>query len=222
MRHNTGQRHSGPCHRNPILLVAAARKAGPAVFLAIVVGPIMACGPQSKAMPVPLSSASADAARSAPSSMSCKGGTIVIGPVSRRFVITEISETKTVRGKNDNSFALKLRPIRQITSDVNSWELVDKSAVYSAFLKKVPVAVPLGQASPLAGMSGTITAGGPGVLATFESVERVEAAFTHRCGGSSVSGVVTSWQKPGSALIQCDSKQKPNTDTWKEAVALTC
>ena len=152
----------------------------------------------------------------------CSGGTVAIGPVDRRFVITEISETKRVRGKNDKPFVLALRPVRQITPAVSAGGAVDQAAVYSAFLKKAPIAVPLGQVSPLEGASGAITAGGPGLLVTFESVERVEASFTQRCGSVLTSGVVTAWQKPRSALIQCDSQRKPYTDTWKEAVALAC
>ena len=193
-----------------------------AIVLAVGVSPVMACTSQGHATLTPTSTTPGTDAQLASGPAACKGGTVAVGPISRRFVVTEISDIKLVRGKKDPSFVLKLRPVRRITPAVDAIGAVDKTAVYSAFLKKAPIAMPLGEVSPLEGTSGSITAGGPGALVTFESVERVEASFTQRCGGVAASGVVTSWQKPGSTLIQCDSKQKPNKDVWKEAVALAC
>jgi len=158
---------------------------------------------------------------STPSQAPCKGRTVSLGPLHRRVVVTEISDV--IRSSRGKSFTAGLRPVHTVTPSVDASGAVDTTAVFAEFAEKAgPDIAPLGEASPREGTSGRFTVEAAGAMVTYESVQRVEASFTYRCGNATVSGVVTSWGRPRTGIMQCDDPKQPTAEIVTEVAALAC
>ncbi|MET8152044.1 hypothetical protein ACIBSW_40395 [Actinoplanes sp. NPDC049668] len=100
---------------------------------------------------------------------------------------------------------------------------VDATFVFAEFAKQAgPDVAQIGETSPRADPSGQFNVEGPGAMVVYESVRRVEASFTYRCGGVATSGVVSSWGQSRTGIMQCDSKKPQTADVVKEVTALAC
>ncbi|MEU4218698.1 hypothetical protein [Actinoplanes sp. NPDC026623] len=136
-------------------------------------------------------------------------------------MITEISDVTRVR--RDTPFVTRLRPVRSVVPAVEGAGVVDATSVFAAFARKVgPDAGRLGEESPREEAPGQWTLAASGAAVTYTSVQIVEASFTERCGDVAASGVVTSWDRSRSGIMQCDLKPQGTEDVVKEAVALAC
>ncbi|WP_067494262.1 hypothetical protein [Actinoplanes sp. TFC3] len=138
-------------------------------------------------------------------------------------VVTEVSDVIRVPDSGSKSFTADLRPVRTVESFVDGPGPVDASAVFAVFAKQAGEGIAqVGVASPRSLRSGLITVERAAAVVTYESVQQVETGFTYRCGGVAVSGVVRSWRRPRSGIMQCDAKKPPAVDVVREVAALAC
>ncbi|UQU64654.1 hypothetical protein COUCH_37940 [Couchioplanes caeruleus] len=127
---------------------------------------------------------------------------------------------KSSRGK---PFTAELRPVRTVVPSVQASDGVDATAIFAKFAQQAgPAIAPLNEPSPHEDASGQFTVDGDGEMVTYESVQLVEASFTYRCGDTVVSGVVSSYARPRTGIMQCDSAKRPTADIVKEVAALAC
>ena len=161
-------------------------------------------------------------AMSMPPKASCSSRIVSLGPLLRRTVITEISDVTRVR-RGDKPFVTKLRPVRSVVPAVDGAGVVDATFVYATFAQKVgPGVAEVGEESPREVESGEVSVSGGGAIVVYTSVQLVEASFTERCTGIATSGVVRSWTRSRTGLMQCDLKPQRTDDVVNEAVALAC
>jgi hypothetical protein len=166
--------------------------------------------------------ATSSGAVSNPAEASCTDGTVSLGPLLRRTVITEISDVTRVR-RGDKPFVTTLRPVRSVMPAVEGEGVVDAALVYETFAQKVgPGLADVGEESPREKVSGEVSVSGGGAIVVYTSVQLVEASFTQRCAGVATSGVVRSWTRSRTGIMQCDLKPQRTDDVVTEAVALTC
>ena len=158
---------------------------------------------------------------SASAPASCQGGTVALAPLTRKVVVTEVSDViRSTRGK---PFTADLRLVRTVVPSVEASEPVDSAAVFAQFAKQAgPAIAPLNEASPREGTSGEFTVDKAGAMVTYESVQEVKASFTYRCGDVAVSGVVRSWGRPRTGIMQCDDSKPPTAEVVREVAALAC
>jgi hypothetical protein len=225
MWRHRGQNHAGICSRTRLLLMAPARTVTLSVCLAVGLGLLTSCTGPGGAGTVPQApslTATSSGAASNPTEASCRSRTVSLGPLLRRTVITEISDVTHVR-RGDPPFDTKLRPVRSVVPAVEGAGVVDATFVYATFAQKAgPGAAEIGEESPREGTSGEVSVSGGGAIVVYTSVQLVEASFTERCGGIATSGVVRSWTRSRTGLMQCDLKPQRTDDVVKEAVSLTC
>lgn len=195
------------------------------ICLAVCLGFLTSCTGSGSAGTVsqpPSLTAASSAAASSPTKASCDSGTVSLGPLLRRTVITEISDPTHVR-RGDPPFSTTLRPVRSVVPAVEGAGVVDATLIYDTFAQKVgPGVAQIGEESPREGVSGEVSGSAVGALVVFTSVQLVEASFTERCGGVATSGVVRSWTRSRTGIMKCDLKPQLTDDVVKEAVALTC
>jgi len=169
----------------------------------------------------PSLTATSSEAASNPAKVVCSRN-VSLGPLLRRTVITEISDPTRVR-RGDPPFVTKLRPVRNVVPAVEGTGVVDATLVYTTFAQKTgPGVAQIGEESPHEGVSGEVSFSGTGAIVVYTSVQLVEASFTERCGGIATSGVVRSWTRARTGIMQCDLKPQSTEDVLKEAVPLTC
>jgi hypothetical protein len=172
-----------------------ARRAALSVCVAVGIGAMTACTEpgDAEAVPPPASSASAGPVPN-PHKPQCRDKTVSLGPLTRHVVVTEVSNTTRISDPGGGPVAAELRPVRSVVPAVEATSAVDTTFVFAEFAKQAgPDVAQIGETSPRADTSGQFTVNGPGEMMVYESVRRVEASFTYRCGGVATSGVVSSW-----------------------------
>ncbi|GAA2521238.1 hypothetical protein Ahu01nite_082440 [Winogradskya humida] len=128
-----------------------------------------------------------------------------------------------VNGSGGGTFPAQLRPVREVTPAVEAAGAVDEARIFAEFAKRVgPDAAQIGETSPSGETNGQFTVDGAGAMVAFESVRRVEASFTYRCGAEATSGVARSWEQSRTGIMQCDAKKPRTEDVVLEVKALAC
>jgi len=156
-------------------------------------------------------------------SAECAVGSVSLSPLRVTTVVTQVSDVTTIDDPHGGSFTAKMRPVRTVTPSVVVEGTVDPATVFAAFVEKAGEDVaPLGHVPERDGMSGLVTIAGPGAIVVYESVRVIEASFTYRCGKQATSGVVNSWRREATGLVQCDLKKQKTVDVVVETVALAC
>jgi hypothetical protein len=205
-------------------MIAAQRVLVP-VCVAVAVAATTACTESGGAASVPRSASpvAGDDSSVGATAAPCDGGTVSLGPLYRRVVVTDVSGTTRVDRAGKTSFTAVLRPVRSVTPAVEAPGAVDATLVFAEFAKQAgPGLAPIGEPSPHEKTSGQWTVDGTGTMVVYESVRLTEASFTYRCRGIAVSGVVRSWGRSGAGIMQCDSKNPPSAEVVREVTALSC
>jgi len=101
--------------------------------------------------------------------------------------------------------------------------VVDPTSVYAEFAQKAGAGIAqIGEEPPHDDVSGQVSVSAAGAMVVYTSVQTMETSYTERCGGAATSGVVSSWARPRTGIMQCDLKPQRTDDVVTEAVALSC
>ena len=164
----------------------------------------------------PASSAAASPAATPVPATACSDERITFGRLTSHDVLTHVTRPGEPTMIEVRSYAPGVVPDRDLPAD----------RIYQAFDAVVDDADlvrlrPLGTVFVPRGVS--VRATGPGRVVRYDGVQAVEAMFTYACGGSTHQGVVSSWTRPMTGVLDCALPDRFRGDRPAEdAAALAC